>query len=212
MRCFRRALLLLAVFALIGCDDDAEPGVVRTYPAPPIAAPQKEAPGPDVSMFVFAPTWGGSDPRHIIFSASADGRVAWSDNKLRGGDTLRYGTLSLKRLTELREQLAVSARRFGKDEWISSGPDAAFTVIRFRLADGRMAEFGSWHELAEAGGAVIATERGLEPRGQATARNIQTEEAVTYARFRTAWDQMRQAIQTAIRDAESAGPPDPNAQ
>lgn len=194
------AWMILA--ALSGSCDDA-PEVIHLQTAPVATAPQSD---PEVALFTFGKSVSGSDPRRLIFAAEADGRVVWSENRIVGGDPLREGRLAQARLTALRDELADAAREFGEDEALFRGPDAPFTILRFRYADVKKAEFQTWHELMEAPGRVVANERGLVPAGEAANADPGTPDALRYVKFRKAWRKMREAIERAISDADPSTP------
>jgi hypothetical protein len=86
----------------------------------------------------------------------------------------------------IRELTAVATKSGLASISYAGPPDYATTVIQFRTVDGRIYGLSSWHELREANGDWVVTERGsikLE-RAQISQKVLRDNSGEYYMKFR----------------------------
>jgi hypothetical protein len=133
----------------------------------------------------------GLAPNRLIFAAWNDGYVVWSENVVEGGAPYRAGKIELARFQRTLAKLAADGLL--NDEALRTpqfGPDASTTIIvaKSKFGDTMMQ---SWHELYEANGKVVATERGLTPLDGRSRLDALRKASSAYLVYRLAWNELR---------------------
>jgi hypothetical protein len=134
----------------------------------------------------------------LILAVWGDGRVLWSEDRLRGGAPYRVGQIAPRRLTSLLSRLERDG--FFADPKLSRshfGPDAQFTTILVKSGKKQL-KMQSWHELFEAGGKVVATKAGLVALEGRSRLAVLRKEPADYLHFRLAWSELRDSTSGLI--------------
>jgi hypothetical protein len=154
----------------------------------------------DSVLAVYREDWGraAAGTPAIILAAWPDGRMVWSEERLRGGAPYRAGRVDRRKVAALLE-------RFDRDGVFSDeklneahfGPDSQFISL-FIKSGAKKVKMQSWHELFEASGGLVVTSTGASslngPR--------RLEEPADYLVFRLIWSETR-ALLAGLVPSES---------
>ncbi len=127
---------------------------------------------------------------NIIVAAWDDGRILWSDDRLRGGPPYRGAQIGASRLTELLS-------RFDEDSLFDIdvlshphfGPDTEFTTIVLN-SSGKQLKMESSHELVEEKGGIVR-EYGTVFSDKRPRFEVLREEPNDYLFYRFVWAEIR---------------------
>ena len=140
-----------------------------------------------------------SETRYPVIAAVwRDGRIVWSEDRLKGGPPYRQGPFPREKLDSLldaleRKQVFSDASQLRR----SFGPDSDYTVIA--IDDGRRrVRLESWHELFEQNTNLVATAGGITPLRGDKREDVLRQQPETYRRFRDTWSEVRQAVEALI--------------
>jgi hypothetical protein len=184
---------LLLIGSLLLALGQVVPGRAPLRAAQPIT-------GADTVLAVYTEDWrlGSSGGPRLVLALWGDGRALWSEDRLRGGAPYRAGRINPKRLTALLSRLERDG--FFADEELSRshfGPDSQFTTILVRSGKKQL-KMSSWHELAEAGGTVVATGAGLVPLDGRSRLAALARESAEYLHYRLAWSELRESASSLV--------------
>jgi hypothetical protein len=168
----------------------------RGNPSPPDESGVVETSGAVVSVHLGDST---STAERLIFAAYPDGRLIYSPDKVFGGGELREKLRGPDDVKRLRERLAVVAREGERYGHSHQSPHLLFTIIRIVLEDGRIVEYKSDHEAAEADGRLVATANGIGVRST-KAQRPETPSDLEYQGFRKTWGALRDIIDGSISE------------
>jgi hypothetical protein len=157
----------------------------------PAAKPAGEA---DAVFAVYHCELGLSDRpgRSVIFAAWADGRVAWSKDRLYGGPPYRTGRVAVDRVADLLARLEANGLFADKKlSWMYAGGEhPEFLAIRVRSGK-NVVHMSSWHELVEDSGKNVAIERRREALNGRHRLDVLREAPPDYRHFRFVWAETR---------------------
>jgi hypothetical protein len=165
-----------------------------------------------VAVYVTAARGGTEEKGPMPWLLTAvwpDGRVVWSDDRVEGGRPYRCGHVAAGPVRALVARLdALAADGRVPSEFHHVGPDYPRQILQFRAPDGRVYGLGSWHELLEAGGGTVMTDRGnikLRP-GETPEQALREHATEPYRRMRRVWAALRRAVSDAVPTAGHAAP------
>jgi hypothetical protein len=127
----------------------------------------------------------------LIVAIWPDGQAIWSNDRLQGGAPYLTGTVEKTKLEAVLSQIEKDG--FLSDKVLAGlryGPDAGYTTMKVKTAKQSL-EMGSWHELYEANGKVVATDHGLQGRGDKTKLAVLKEQPAQFLYYRMAWSDLR---------------------
>jgi len=156
--------------------------------------------GADSVVAVYTQDWGrvSAGPLHIIVVAWPDGHVVWSEDRIRGGPPYLAGQVPPARVTAVLER--VERDGVFHDKRLAQacfGPDSQFTTILVKKAT-RQLQMDSWHELAEAGGGVVAHSCALTPLSNERRLEMVRKESPEYLYYRVVWGELRSLASSLI--------------
>ena len=146
---------------------------------------------------------GSSGGPFLIIAIWPDGRMIWSEDRLKGGVPFRTGNIDAKRVTAV-------LNRFVKDGLFENkkladgyfGPDSQFTSILVKSGKKEL-EMSSWHELHEASEGAVAFKAGAGLVAKNSTRlEVLRDEPADYLFFRFVWSETRSKM-TDLIPAES---------
>ena len=151
-------------------------------------------------LAIYNENHGLHSPSHarLILAIWGDGSAVWSDDRVQGGAPYRSGRIDPARLTSLLA--SIDRDGYFADESLAHvrfGPDSQFTTILVAAGKMRM-KMQSWHELAEAGGKIVATKGGLTALNGRTRLEALSKEPSEYLHFRLAWSELRESASALI--------------
>lgn len=128
----------------------------------------------------------------LILAIWPDGKVVWSENRLKGGSPYRCGQIKNGKVKDLlarfeKDGLFVEDKNLSRAHF---GPDAPFTTILLRDGKNEL-KMQSWHELFESGGGLMATGSGVGPRTDRGWAAEMKKEPNDYLYFRMIWSETR---------------------
>lgn len=161
-------------------------------------AAETNAPALTIYHSVFRPRAAGETRYPVIAAVWRDGRIIWSEARLKGGPPYRQGGFSREKLDSLldtleRKQVFSDAGQLRR----SFGPDSDYTVIA--IDDGRRrVRLESWHELFEQNTNLVATASGVTGLNGAKREEVLRSQPESYRRFRDTWSEIRRAVEGLI--------------
>jgi hypothetical protein len=147
----------------------------------------------DGVVAIYVQDWGrASDAMtKVVLVAWPDGYIVWSEDRIEGGAPYRAGRVSPVRVSVVLERIerdgAFGDKRLAQPCF---GPDSRFTTILVKKA-GRQLKMDSWHELAEAGGRVVARSCALTPLSSERRLDVLRKEPAEYLYYRLVWAELR---------------------
>jgi hypothetical protein len=120
-----------------------------------------------------------------------DGRIAWSDDMVRGGLPLHTATIDPAAVIDAIEAIRSSAL-LGRS-WtgeVRTGPDADVTTVRVRDGEKLIVDVGSWHEAFEVDPRLVVTATGVEPLNGRSREAVLARQPADYRLFRQRWDEV----------------------
>jgi hypothetical protein len=151
-------------------------------------------------LAIYREDWGLSShgTPGIILVAWADGHVVWSRDRLRGGPPYYERNVDPNTIT-------TALSRFQRDGLFASGklsrsnfgPDSKFTTILLRSGKKQL-KMQSWHELAEARGAVVTSAGIMSSQYGRTRVEALAREPAEYLHFRLIWSETRRSLDELI--------------
>jgi hypothetical protein len=165
---------------------------------PTVRAAETNAPALTIYRFVERPRVSGEIRFPVIAALWRDGRIVWSESRIKGGPPYQQGRFPREKLDSLldtleRKQVFRDAAQLRG----SFGPDSDYTIVV--IEDGRRRlRMESWHELFEQNTNLVATAGGITPLGGARREDVLQKQPETYRRFRDTWSEIRQAVEALI--------------
>jgi len=120
-----------------------------------------------------------------------DGRIAWSDDTIGGGPTMRTSAISPAAVTSAIEAIRNSPLLGG--QWINevrTGPGSSMTRVRVRDGSGLIVDAGSWHPRFEADPRLVVTAAGVEPLNSRSREEVLLQQPADYRLFRQRWEEV----------------------
>lgn len=133
-----------------------------------------------------------------------DGRVAWSEDAVKGGAPYRTaepGPAAVEALQRAVAALDASTERTLTETRL--GPDATYATLYVRAVGGRRVVMKSWHP-RDPQSRVVATSRGLVAREGRDPAAVLAADTPDYQRFRKTWDALESLLVGFTRDAKDA--------
>ena len=161
-------------------------------------AAETNAPALTIYHSVFRPRAGEGTRYPVIAALWRDGRIVWSEARIKGGPPYRQGRFPREKLDSLldtleREQVFSDAGQLRR----SFGPDSDYTVIA--IDDGRRrVRLESWHELFEQNTNLVATAGGVGALNGQKREEVLREQPESYRRFRETWSEIRHTVDALI--------------
>ena len=142
--------------------------------------------------------WTGTPPR-TVFAAWQDGRVAWSNDRLRGGPPYRTGKINPDRVTNLVARLEKDGLFDDqKLRRVNAGGDhPRHLTIRVRSGKAVM-RMSSWHELVEEDGKYVDIAVRIESLEGRRRLDVLREAPSDYRHFRFVWAETRVRVAELI--------------
>src|SRR5262249_15874534 len=135
---------------------------------------------------------------HVILAIWPDGRVVWSEDRLRGGPPYFEGRVQPKRVNALLSQFEADGLFAGEDlNYGRFGPHTQFTPV-LPSPGKKQVRMKSWHELAEATGKVVGTSHVLVPLDGRRRLEVLRKEPAEYLYFQVAWSETRRRLAELI--------------
>jgi hypothetical protein len=159
---------------------------------------------------VYREDWGlFSRGNAIILVAWLDGKVVWSEDRLKGGAPYRTGHIDPKRVTAL-------LARFEKEGLFANeklnrghtGADSQHITV-FIKSGKRQVKMESWHELFEESGKYVGYHEGMQPLEGRRRLDVLSKQPADYLFFRFIWSETRGRLTELIpsESKPSAGKP-----
>jgi hypothetical protein len=161
-------------------------------------AAETNAPTLIIYRFVGARAVSGQISFPVIVAVWRDGRIVWSESRIKGGPPYQQGRFPREKLDALlgtleRQQVFRDAAQLRG----SFGPDAGYTTIA--IDDGRRRlKMESWHELFEQNTNLVATASGITPLRGEKREDVLRKQPETYRRLRNTWSEIREAVEALI--------------
>jgi hypothetical protein len=139
----------------------------------------------DLSLRVVAALWN-------------DGKIVWSESRLRGGPPYRQGQFTREKMDALLGSLEAQGAFTNatlRRPWF--GPDSQTT--RIVIDDGRRRlKLESWHELFEQNTNLVATAQGITSLNGRERDAVLAGQPEEYRHFRKTWSEVRDAVASLI--------------
>lgn len=184
---------LFAIIAVLPLRSQAADG----YKSPVVAMPcvTKESAAPRVAIYTRSMGLFSDGKPKVIIALWDDGRIAWSDDTIKGGPPYRVGKFELARLRKLLDDF--EKKGVFRDNSLSQaryGPDSSYTAIA--VVEGkRRLYMSSWHELAEHHSkTVVATSDGLTSLEGRDRAKVLAAEPESYRNYRQTWTDLKKAL------------------
>lgn len=134
----------------------------------------------------------------IIFAAWSDGFAIWSDDHLEGGPPYSSGWCSKDAISNLLRRLESEGlfkiRELNRGHY---GPNSSYTTILVRSGKDEV-KMSSWHDMAEAGGKLVATAEGIRPLEERTLLEVLSTDSKDYLYFRMVWSDLRRRFESVL--------------
>jgi hypothetical protein len=128
-----------------------------------------------------------------------DGRIAWSDDIVRGGLPLRTASIEpaavIGAIEAIRNSVLLGGRWIGE---VRTGPDADLTTVQVRDGETLIVDVGSWHEGFEADPRLVVTATGVEPLTGRSREAVLAQQPANYRLFRRRWDEVLSRLRGLI--------------
>ena len=126
----------------------------------------------------------------LVLAVWKDGHVVWSEDPLYGGAPYHAGRIEPKRLASFVSALDQDGLFAQQDGVVRLATDRSFTTILIRSGKKKI-KMQSWHELAEGGGKLVVSSRGLIPLNGRPLFEALRGEPAEYLFFRFLWSEIR---------------------
>jgi hypothetical protein len=128
-----------------------------------------------------------------------DGRIAWSDDIVRGGLPLHTATIEpaavIGAIETIRNSVLLGGSWTGE---VRTGPDAEVTTAQVRDGETLIVDVASWHEGFEADPRLVVTATGVEPLDGRSREAVLAQQPADYRLFRQRWDEVLNRLRRLI--------------